>query len=542
MRAGDFWQGGGRRALWGPAAGPAALFVLVGVSVITGLILVLTGGTFSYVLDDAYIHLAVAENLIRFGDYGVNPGVPAAACSSLLWPFLLVPLQAVGLGPWAPLLLNTLAALGLVLALARLATLILPPADGRRPVDAAWLALLLLLPANVFGLIFTGLEHTLQVALVAWTVVLLVAWETAPVGAPPPRALFIALVLGPLVRYENLAISLPLLGLIWLSGAGRARAVVAGVVLVAILGAMAAFWVTQGLEPVPSSIRAKSLPLVEQEIPGWAGRSLAKNLNYRQLALATLVLPLAAFVVLSPRRPRRERLVALAVATALGGHLLLGERGGFFRYEVYVVVYVLLFALWWQRRPLAEAWSASPWAARLAAGVAAVVLAVPALSGWVRLPRSGHNIFEQQHQMHRFVAEFWQDRVAVNDLGWVAYRNDHPVLDLWGLGSPDALTARQAARQGKLPEQWEGAWMDALMSAHDTEVAIVYERWFPELPDTWIAIGELHLSGVKHTPHQSSVVFYATTEAAAARLRAALPPWVATLPPGVRFDMDELSN
>jgi len=524
-------QAGGVRALWGPVAGPAALVVLVGVALLVGAILLLTGGTFSYVLDDAYIHLAVAENLAWHGHYGTSLGVVANPCSSLIWPFLLVSLQWLGLGAWGPLVLNLLAGLALVVALARIAGRVLPACGWR---DQAWLTILLLLPTNVFGLMLTGLEHTLQVALVAWTVALLADWGARPAGVAPPRALLVVLVLGPLVRYENLAVSLPLLGLLAVAAPGRRAAWLAVGALALILAGSAAAWTALGLDPLPASIRAKSLPLVEQEIPGWAGRALAKNLNYRQLAIATLALPLALFVVLSPARPRPERLWAVALGAAVCGHLVFGEWGGFFRYEVYVVVFAMLSALIWLRRSVEPAWGSAPWAARAAWAAAAVVVAVPALSGWLRLAPSARSIFEQQHQMHRFAVEHWQERIAVNDLGWVAWRNPQRVLDLWGLGSPDVLKVRQAARRNPDKDQWED-WMGGVMTAHATEVAMIYEKWFPERPRDWILVGELHLSGAKHTPHQPVVAFYAVSPQAADRLRSALPAWVDRLPSGVRW-------
>ena len=43
--------------------------------------------------------------------------------------------------------------------------------------------------------------------------------------------------------------------------------------------------------------------------------------------------------------------------------------------------------------------------------------------------------------------------VAVNDLGWVAWRNDEYVLDLWGLASLQALEARRT--------YVESAWIEA---------------------------------------------------------------------------------
>ncbi|MBN2327748.1 MAG: hypothetical protein JXR73_11395 [Candidatus Omnitrophica bacterium] len=53
-------------------------------------ILVMNHGVFCYTLDDAYIHLALSENIIH-GHYGINPGECSSPSSSILWPFLLAP-------------------------------------------------------------------------------------------------------------------------------------------------------------------------------------------------------------------------------------------------------------------------------------------------------------------------------------------------------------------------------------------------------------------------------------------------------------------
>ena len=60
-----------------------------------------------------------------------------------------------------------------------------------------------------------------------------------------------------------------------------------------------------------------------------------------------------------------------------------------------------------------------------------LMLASLLISLWVQmdsiiLPRSSPgNIYYQQQQMHRFAADYYKGNVAVNDLGWVAYKNDN---------------------------------------------------------------------------------------------------------------------
>ena len=50
---------------------------------------------FGNLRDAPYTHLALAEQ-IRHGTYGLNPGEPSAPSSTILFPFLLVPLLPLG--------------------------------------------------------------------------------------------------------------------------------------------------------------------------------------------------------------------------------------------------------------------------------------------------------------------------------------------------------------------------------------------------------------------------------------------------------------
>jgi hypothetical protein len=70
-----------------------AVFVALCAGELAAIVL-LNGGHFTYALDDAYIHLALARN-IAHGHYGVNAGEFAAPASSALWPFLLAPFAAL---------------------------------------------------------------------------------------------------------------------------------------------------------------------------------------------------------------------------------------------------------------------------------------------------------------------------------------------------------------------------------------------------------------------------------------------------------------
>ena len=70
-----------------PEARPNTLPILGLLAALAGFLLweiaaLLHAGVFEYPLDDVYIHLAIASEIMR-GGYGVNAGEPASAASSI---------------------------------------------------------------------------------------------------------------------------------------------------------------------------------------------------------------------------------------------------------------------------------------------------------------------------------------------------------------------------------------------------------------------------------------------------------------------------
>ncbi len=180
-------------------------------------ILALNSGHLVFVLDDAYIHLALAENIMQ-GHYGINLNEYSAPSSSILWPFLLAPFAKLVFANYFILLANTFFAVITLL----LFWLMLSP-DSKDLVSEGNaenktllnIILILLIPAcNLIGLIFTGMEHSLQVMLTVAIICGLCRESTS--GRLTWWTLF-AIILAPLIRYECLAISLPAAGYLFFS-------------------------------------------------------------------------------------------------------------------------------------------------------------------------------------------------------------------------------------------------------------------------------------------------------------------------------------
>jgi hypothetical protein len=412
--------------------------------------------------------------------------------------------------------------------------------SSSRAQSAATLAAMLfasglVLATNLVPIIFTGMEHSLQQMLAVMIVVGLI--EEARTGRAS-RMLWIALLVLPLVRYDSLALAVPaLLYLAWRRH-WRGFASVAAIIAV-VCGGFSLFLMAHGLGIMPASVMAKSevlrsggssgshFAMLTALVANVYGNLVANPQGNVMLGGLALVLAPA----LDRRRPLQERAFALVPATALALEFVVGKFGAYFRYEAYVWTATLVALIHLYRDPLKRILSSEGSLAPqvgLLGGLAAA--SVSYLYTLATTPIASNNIYDQQYQMHRFVSEYYQAPVAVNDLGWVAFRNSNYVLDLAGLASKEALTAR-------LHESGP-TWMERLCREHDVRFAMIYDGWFPDRPAEWVRVGTLKFAQLRVTAASAAVQFYATDPAEVPTLRAALLAFQTSLPRGVSFHFE----
>ena len=495
--------------------------------------LAMTHGHVLFTLDDPYIHLALAERLAQSGQYGLNAGEVAAPASSILYPFLLVPLLWAGFGPAAALLICLAATAATVLLLCavlresgyRLEDL---PAISVAVIAAGWV-----LAFDIPGLALTGMEHALHVALsLACLLGLLRLVQGGRLWwvLPPAAALL------PLVRYEGVGLWLICCAVLawrrfWVA------ALIAFVPALAGLSAFSLFLVRHGLPPLPSSVLAKAgFGMLGAHGAAGNARAILLNtisFNVSQPGFAPLCLiaaiNLAVFAV--PGRWRRPGCLILPLtgAALCCAHLVAGKLGGVGRYEVYAELCGAVTAL--------VAWSPvlAPYLARGGAVpvVLAALLPMALLGNAVRAqmdgPYAAADIYAQQYQMRRFALAFWHRPIGVNDLGEVSYGNPDYVLDYAGLGSDAARVARSLATG---PD-----WMGELALRHQVGLVMIFPAWFPQVPQGWREMARLQLLVPNVIAGGPTVSFYATGADAAGLLAPLLPAFAAGLPGSARLDI-----
>lgn len=451
-------------------------------------------GVFVYTLDDPYIHLALAGN-IRAGHYGINPGEPTSPASSVIWPLILVPFADLPFFTVVPLALNLLFAGATVLLLLRF--------YGEE--------CLLCAVASVFafslpGLVLTGMEHSFQVFL---TVVMAAGACSLSEGRGFPRYLIWAAIAAPLVRYECLAVTIPVLGMAFMLGE-RKKALIAAGAAAASLGVFSLFLLSLGLSPLPASVLAKSSVAAGGGVFG----NLVTSLSSFRGMVQALLLPPLLFAAL--RKGKSEhRLLAASAAVSVALHLAVGRFGWFHRYGVYMWVYstMVVFHLY---RPFLKQ-------RRMLFAVVLLAASGNYLTGYLRIPFASGNIYRQQYQTARLVGDWVQGPVAVNDLGLVALYSDSYVLDLWGLAVPEALEGAG-----------DQAWVDSAAAASGVNLAVVYPDRFEGLLH-WERIAVMELQPPLVVCADGSVEVKAAPWADADSLYKIVEEFSATLPDGVEF-------
>lgn len=526
----------------------SAALALVVLAVITWKSLAGTGGRITYVLDDAYIHMAVAKNLVEHGVWGVTSHGFTSVSSSILWVLLIAAADLIlGIRDLIPLGLNLVAS---VLAIVLLDRAVRRTFDSTAPQVV--LVLILFVLSGIPALVFTGLEHVAHIA----ASLLLLDRAVALLGDGPnrrrdPWLLLVAAAVVTSLRYEGIFLVVVVAGLL----AIRRRWIVASASVgsalfpVTLLGLVAR---AHGWHFLPNSILLKSNKPALQlgSVLDWLLTSSYRHIIDTPILSFLLLFGLAAFLFHIGRSSFWERgplQLAIVVPTAFL-HMQFSSLSWFMRYETYLITLCLVALLpagaaayrYWCRpgpHSVLRSMSTRGPALALLALFPLLPLANRALLSSLSIPAAARNIFEQQVQMGLFCHRFYPGAaVAANDIGAICYFADIRCLDIWGLASLDVCDAKLES----LHQPQAGldlVHLDRWMRQSDVQVLIAYEKVLQELGDPssgfpWVRVGSWKIAN-NVVCAEDRVDFYAPDTLRAATLRRNLVEFQAELPPTV---------
>jgi hypothetical protein len=491
---------------------------LVGCGLLLGFILWFNGGVFSYSLDDAYIHLSLAENLPAY--YGINTpewGVSAPS-SSIIWPWLL---RALGASLYAPLILNLAAAFLVLALLLRIEHQInfIPTASA---LSRSLMVLFFASIINLFTLVFTGMEHTLHLAAV-------LAILCGLLERNKPWWFWAAIILAPLIRYEALALSM--LALIMVVRQEKLNSVLAFVAMLIGPALFSLYLHHMGASWLPSSALSKSAVLtigVEGQPLVRIALSILWNLIESFARPGAWVLALAMLLLAGLIRKGEHKALGLLVLAAGAAHFAFGKFGWFERYTAYIMALTLLAGLIVGRSFWARA------AARSKNGnfnLALLLLAagLPSLYCTISTPAAASQIYRYHGSLQMFLTQYWQDDVAAYDIGYIAWQNPHAVVDLFGLGSEEVRRIIRAPFSDVvIPHYLSTKKVDLLVADRRAE------KSYPSL--TQLPLATLYIEG-RHVITGQEVEFYLLNPSRQAELKEKLTAFQQHLLPGTRLEL-----
>lgn len=468
----------------------------------------ITGGVFSYPLDDPFIHMQVARNLAQHGIWGINPSEFASASSSVLYTLLLTLLFKIfPVNILIPFVINIIAAIVLLTVIHRW---LLRQQAGA--VARTVILLLVVVFAPLPILIISGMEHVLQCIFSFLFITSFADWmEQQPAAGSGkewrlPWRVYVYAILLTGIRYEGLFLVM-VAGLILLYHRKLVTAVSLGFAASLLIVVFGIYSVGKGSYFLPNSVLIKSdsirpsfagivefiqqtlinkwsIDSTQANVPGGRPPGISLAASQRLLVL----LPVTFLFFLEPLRGKRSWFYFLILVTGCTlVHLSLAATGWFYRYEAYLVVssIVILSMIYYK-------WGAvylkgKPGMAIVMTGLLAFMVFFPfvlrSAAAYSKATRACVNIYDQQYQMGQFLRKYYKgDAVAVNDIGAVAFYGDLKVVDLWGLGDIDVARSKKG-------RYCTPVFLDSLVRARRTKLAIVYETWFDKpLLDRWTKV------------------------------------------------------
>ena len=457
--------------------------------------LALTHGHITYCLDDAYIHMAVAKNLVHHHVWGISPNHWSGVSSSLLWTVMMTGLfSIIGVNEYLPFVLNIVFVVGLLWLLDRIWSRIGLQASQR----------LLLLTLTFFALPlaaqpFIGMEVMLQCLLVV------VFYYT--ISKPGSIGLLIAAFLLGAVRYETiLIVELVSVGMLLRGEAKRGVGIAVAGALPAIIYGL--FATADGGTFVPNTLflKAKGVEII-------GGRIAEHGIEAILIVLAVLVLAIVCYRVFRKRfstlHPSLEIIVLIStVITALAQSVLSNAPEQFERYRTYLYLsLVLCLGLLWAKAEthptVSRAFNRLPKFIPTAVLLLFTVTFVPRFFFYLeKTPIASKNIYDEQVQEGRFVKLYCEAKpVVVLDIGAVSFYAESPLIDLLGLGSDDI--ARIHLHRTKDTDT-----INSIIRDRNARLAILYPTNNYSPDTSWILKGKMAIDS-NYVCANNTINFYA---------------------------------
>ncbi|WP_312511035.1 hypothetical protein [Chryseobacterium culicis] len=474
-----------------------------------------TENNFTYIVDDAYIHMAVAKNFALHGVWGMTKYAFSSSSSSPVFTFILSFLIAVfGNHILIPLIFNLSVACLLIAILTKYFSGYL--SEAKHIIAACLFALFL---AVMHVQVVAGMEHVLQVLIIAVNIYCFQKWFEKDFKSNFFSLGFYGtiLFLG-LIRFESMFYFLSLAFVFLLIRKFKDAFLV---LLIGFLPILLFGYFNQQHSGYffPNSVVVKGALIdFSGNVPGQIGKIILWNVFLNITFYKIGVFPLLIIAVLLYRDYKsklvfqemlKKNFLPVVLALTLILHCLLGDVKIIFRYEAYLMVAFVMVLV-----PRLTVFITNPFYAFRKDKATGIFIAANALLllykfGFAHfiITSGSANIYEQQIQSARFLKKYYNtSHIVANDIGAICYYTDIHLLDVIGLGSKEMVDIK--VRKTVFDDEVE-EFLAGYTKENHYQLAIVYEKWFDgHIPESWKKIADLEVSGKSIVLGDRHVVIY----------------------------------
>ncbi|SDI54649.1 hypothetical protein [Chryseobacterium jejuense] len=454
-----------------------------------------TDGHYIYLLDDAYIHLAMAKNFALYEVWGMTRYQFSSTSSSPLFTYILsVLIKVFGNNDQIPLYFNV------IFSIATLYVLSEYYAEVFKEVKKTVLAVLfttffIVLPLNILS----GMEHVFQIFLFVVNILCLSHYKDRKLAV---FGFYFSLLLMGLVRFESMFYFVILAFMFVLVRKWKEALFILLLGFIPII-AFCAYNYQQDGYFFPNSVVVKGTKLsLDANVLGQLKVILLDNLLLNISFYKIGFFPLLLCVIFIYRDVRmktfrevlKDNFLLIVFSLVMICHAMFADLKGLLRYEAYILTgfcMVLIlkckdlffnFTNYIRKEKLVSL--------LIAANVFLMLykccVAHPIMSN------GGKNIYEQQVQSAKFLHQFYNtSKVVANDIGAISYFTNIHLLDIAGLASVETIHFNE---NKKGFDQKFGNFLSKYCLDHQYDIAVVYEGWLQGyVPSYWKKAGTLKI-------------------------------------------------
>jgi len=469
---------------------------------------------FTYILDDAYIHLAIAKNFALHGVWGMTKYTFSSSSSSPLFTFVLsVLIKIFGNNEIIPLLFNLIITFFILFFLNKYYSKYFTKAKSIVVVT------LFTLFFSVLHLqIVTGMEHILQVLVIIINIYFLQDWLKSDFTNQNAAIWFyVTISLLGLIRFESMFYFVTLTFVLLLCRKFKHAFLVIffGFFPILIYGY---FNYQLAGHFFPNSVVVKG---TQFDLSGNYFNQLKKlivdktllNVTFHKIGLFPLIIVLILIYRDIKDKFTLHQIISnnfllIVWSATLLLHNMFGTFRGFFRYEAYIMVAFSMILI-----PRLNDFITQPTVAfkkhtivgMLILGNVFLLFYKFTIANSMMVTGSA-NIYEQQIQSALFLKKYYNtENVVANDIGAICYFSDIHLLDIAGLGSKEMIQFNE--KEKSFDDKFEH-YLEKYCVENNYRLAVVYEEWFTgHVPKSWRKVSDLKIKNRVNTALDHVVVY-----------------------------------